>query len=108
MITAFVSISLAHVPLIILSFVVTKALFNKYAYGLSSLPGPRLAAYTGLWHFWTVCKWRAHYVQMDLHKRMGEVVRLGPNNVSVTRLDIIKQIYGPSSSFVKASQRCLA
>lgn len=105
MIIAYVWISLARMPWIILAFIVTKTLFNKYAYGLSSVPGPNLAAYTDLWRFWTVCKWRAHCVQMDLHKRMGEVVRLGPNNVSVTRLDIIKEIYGPGSSFIKASQR---
>ena len=43
-----------------------------------------------------------HRTMIDLHERYGKLVRTGPNEVSVSDLLAIKQIYGPGTRFRKS------
>ncbi|KAK5046573.1 hypothetical protein LTR84_007334 [Exophiala bonariae] len=76
-------------------------IYNKYAYGISSIPGPFFAAYTDLSRFLVVWGRRPERRHVELHKRYGPLVRLGPNCVSVSDPAAIKTIYGLASGYVK-------
>ena len=81
--------------------VVLYLLSNKYRRGLSSLPGPRLAAYSSLWRYLDVRGGQAHQTAIRLHRKYGDVVRIGPNHVSISDPREIKKIYGLKSGYTK-------
>ncbi|KAK7431145.1 hypothetical protein QQZ08_002185 [Neonectria magnoliae] len=88
-------------------------MFNKLDHAaLSSLPfsiwlesysRPRLAAYTALWRWYNVCQGQAHRTAIDLHRKHGRLVRVGPNHVSVSDPQEIKKIYGLKSGYTKTA-----
>jgi hypothetical protein len=41
---------------------------------------------------------------MGLHKKHGEIVRLGPKMLSFSSPDAVKDIYGPGKNFVKVGK----
>lgn len=70
---------------------------------LKSVPGPFLAGWTNLYRLLLVYKGDAHEQQLQLHKRYGNLVRLGPDCVSVTgSASYIPQIYGIGKGLVKS------
>ncbi|KEF54719.1 uncharacterized protein A1O9_09161 [Exophiala aquamarina CBS 119918] len=91
--------------LLVLSIVglVGHCLYNKYAYGIASIPGPFFAAYTDIWRFVIVWRRRPERTHVKLHEKLGPLVRLGPNSVSVSDPAAIKTIYGLASGYVKSS-----
>jgi hypothetical protein len=88
MFAAFWQISLAFISLIY------RAIFSP----LSKLPGPK---YTLFSEFYLMIQEftgkRREYIH-ELHKRCGAVVRLGPNEVSFTSLEAMKEIYSSGGS----------
>lgn len=80
---------------------------NKFRSGLRSIPGPSLAAYTALWRYRDVRKGQAHKTAIDLHRKYGSLVRIGPNHVSVSDPREIKKIYGLKSGYTKVWTRML-
>ena len=70
---------------------------------LRHVPGPFLAAFTDLWRLFVVWGGKAEQVQIELHKKYGDVVRLGPNCVSISLPDVVGDIYGIGKGFIKAS-----
>lgn len=61
---------------------------------LGSIPGPVEASLSRLWlvkHSW---KGDMHREMLKLHAKFGTLVRTGPNEVSVTDIHAIKEIYG--------------
>lgn len=76
----------------------------KYFYhGLNAYPGPFLAKFTDWWRFVDVYGRRPDVTQLKLHRRHGEVVRLGPNTLSFSNPAAIKTIYGLNKGFTKVS-----
>jgi hypothetical protein len=71
----------------------------------ATVPGPRLAAFTDLWHLIAIWGSRAEttYIYLDLHKKYRVLVRMRPNNVSISNPDVVRSIYGIGKGFVKAS-----
>lgn len=82
-----------------------KQYFNN---GLQSIPGPFLAKFTNIWRFLKVHDGDFHTISINLHKAHGDFVRLGPNLVSISDIQAIKEIYGfgskglPKSAFYEA------
>lgn len=76
---------------------------NKYQKGLNRYPGPFLASLTDWWRFWDVYKQRPEITHQELHKKYGDVVRLGPNTLSFADPKALKSIYGLNKGFVKVS-----
>lgn len=70
---------------------------------LSHVPGPFLASLTNLVRLRWVLTRRAQHIHIDLHRRYGPLVRIGPNAVSVGDPAEIQQIYGLTGSYVKSS-----
>ncbi|KAH7254430.1 hypothetical protein MRS44_016890 [Fusarium solani] len=86
----------------LLAGILLRLLVNKYGQGLNKIPGPWLAGFTDLWRLFIVRGRRAQEVHIELHKKYGPMVRLGPRAVSVADPEAIKIIYSPSSGYSKS------
>jgi hypothetical protein len=65
---------------------------------LARIPGPTYSLFTDLWLMTKeFTSQRREYVH-ELHKHYGPVVRLGPNEVSFTSLEAVKEIYSSGGS----------
>lgn len=76
---------------------------NRYQKGLNKYPGPFLASITNWWRFFDVYGRRPEVTHRALHKKYGDVVRLGPNTLSFSDPSALKSIYGLNKGFVKVS-----
>lgn len=83
--------------------ILTRLLYNKYGHGLNNIPGPWLAGYTDLWRLFVVRGRRAQEVHIELHKKYGPAVRLGPRAVSIADTEALKIIYSPSAGWSKVT-----
>ncbi|KAJ5962596.1 pisatin demethylase [Penicillium viridicatum] len=80
-----------------------RLLSNRYKQGLRDIPGPELAKYTRLWKLNSVWKGNHHNTAIDLHRKHGALVRIGPNHVSVGDPSAIPVIYGLNKGFTKTA-----
>lgn len=67
-----------------------------------NVPGPLLAKFTDLWRFLLVTGRRSQDTYLKLHKKHGDLVRIGPNCISVSKPDLIPSIYGIGKGYVKS------
>ena len=74
---------------------------NYFNRGLHRYPGPLLASLTDCWRFWDVWGRRPDITQVSLHKKNGDIVRLGPNMLSFASPKALKDIYGLNKGFTK-------
>ncbi len=79
-------------------------LFDRYAPGLDDVPGPFLAKFSNLWRL--IETWKGHYERriQELHRRHGNIVRIGPKIVSLTDPDAIECIYGVKADLQKVGE----
>ena len=75
--------------------------YQKFRPGLRSIPGPFLASFTDLWRFLAVYDSRFEVTLQALHDKYGDLVRVGPNCISVGDPREVRQIYGISRLFQK-------
>lgn len=68
---------------------------------LRKYPGPFLAAISDIWimykHYWG----QRTTTVYELHKKHGRIVRIGPNSLSFTSLEAVKDIYGHGTPTTK-------
>jgi hypothetical protein len=83
--------------------VIACGLYNKYAHGINTIPGPFLAAYTDYWRFFLVWGRRPELTHIKLHEKYGDFVRIGPKTVLVADWDATKKIYALNAGYVKVS-----
>jgi len=83
------------------SVAVAWLLRNRFNNGLSKYPGPFLASITDWWRFIDVYGQRPEVTHRALHKKYGDVVRLGPNTLSFSDPKALKSIYGLNKGYVK-------
>ncbi|KAF2623175.1 cytochrome P450 [Macroventuria anomochaeta] len=70
---------------------------------LKKIPGPFLAKFSNFWRFYNHYG-RTHIeTQKELHKKYGDVVRLGPSTVSVADAGLLKTIYSTRGTFLKSN-----
>lgn len=74
---------------------------NRYHNGLNKYPGPLLASLTDWWRFLDVYGRRPEVTHRALHRKYGDVVRLGPNTLSFSDPRALKSIYGLNKGFIK-------
>ncbi|KAK3072404.1 hypothetical protein LTR53_006897, partial [Teratosphaeriaceae sp. CCFEE 6253] len=70
--------------------------------GLKDVPGPFLAKFTDLWRLHVVWRRNSHDTYLKLHKQHGDLVRVGPNCVSISKPDMISTIYGIQKGYIKS------
>ncbi|KAF9884372.1 hypothetical protein FE257_001828 [Aspergillus nanangensis] len=93
---------LCPVVTVLIVALIARIIHNKYRHGIDSIPGPLLASYSDLWRLYVVSRRHPHTVHQKLHRKYGELVRLGPNCVSVSDPDVIKTVYGINAGFNKS------
>lgn len=69
---------------------------------LRRIPGPRIAYFTKLWYFIRVGKRDFQHENIDLHRKYGPLVRVGPKLVSVDDPASVKTLYGITSKYPKS------
>jgi hypothetical protein len=80
-----------------------RLIYNRYGYGITSVPGPFWAPCTDFWRLLVVWGRRPELKHIQLHEKYGPLVRLGPNVVSVSDPEAIRVIYSHTSVYKKAS-----
>lgn len=101
---AVIPMLLANLPSLLLVTAVAYLLRNYFNNGLNKYPGPILARFTDWWRFWDVYGRRPEVTHINLHRKHGDVVRLGPNYLSFSNPAALKAIYGLNKGFIKVSE----
>ena len=96
-----VPVLLEYWPLVLVAGVVGWLLNNKFWKGLNKYPGHWLAGYTNWWRFWDVWGRRHEWTMIHLHRKHGDIVRMGPNVLSFADPRVIKIIYGLNKGMTK-------
>ena len=94
---------LAQWPTLLCAFIFAWIVGNRYQKGLNRFPGPLLASLTNWWRFYDAARWQPHITQLRLHDKYGDIVRLGPNCLSVADPKALRTIYGLKNGFTKVS-----
>jgi cytochrome P450 len=81
---------------------ITYFLYNRFIHPLQKIPGPFVASLTPLWLVYQSRTLQRHRIEMSLHKQYGPIVRIAPNEISVSDPKYMKMIYGANSSFLKS------
>lgn len=87
---------------VLFSFLLVWLLASLLRDPLRNLPGPITARFSRIWmvkHSW---QGDMHRTMIDLHKQNGKLVRIGPNEISVSDLPAIQSIYGAGTKFRKS------
>lgn len=100
--TEILSFVFTYWPIVLLASSAYYLLSNKFYNGLQRYPGPPLAAYTNWWRFFENLQRRTEKTHVKLHRRYGDVVRLGPNVLSFADPKAIKIIYGLKKDMTKS------
>jgi benzoate 4-monooxygenase len=69
---------------------------------LRGIPAPPTASLSNIWLFWTVREGNRYAVVDEVHKKLGPVVRIAPNHVSIADVDAVNTIYGHGNGFLKS------
>ena len=77
------------------------AFYLRYQPCVRDIPGPFLASFTDLWRTLKVHGGRFELSNQALHAKYGDLVRVGPNCISVGDPREIRQIYGITRLFEK-------
>jgi hypothetical protein len=80
-------------PLAFLLLFFGQLLVNIYWQGLNSIPGQWLASTTNIWRLLVTMGRRPEVLHKNLHVKYGDFVRMGPNFVSITYLETVKNIF---------------
>lgn len=72
---------------------------------LRHIPGPFPACVTDLHRVYWVKTKRAHLILQEYHEKHGEVVRIGPNMVSISNPEVLPSIYTTRTGFPKVHTR---
>ncbi|KEF60630.1 uncharacterized protein A1O9_02191 [Exophiala aquamarina CBS 119918] len=84
------------------AWVTWKVVYNVFFSPLRSIPGPFLAKITPQWlTIIDMAGYRTITIHR-LHQKYGSSVRIGPNEVSYSNPDIVKELYSQQTQFMKA------
>ena len=98
--TAWVVASIA--PLLVAS-IIYRLVANYFNRGLNRYPGPWLAKFTKVWHRIDVGTNRHQQNLLELHRKWGDIVRIGPNTLSIASPDLLPHIFGVKNEFLKVN-----
>jgi hypothetical protein len=89
-----------RIGLFVLIFV-ARLLFNRYASPLRRYPGPWVASCSRIWKVWVTYRGHSEHDFMRLHKKYGDVVRTGPNELSLASPRAAKEVFASGKGFRK-------
>jgi hypothetical protein len=76
--------------------------WNRYHGGLHRVPGPFLASISSFWKWYTVWQEDMPWRSIDLHRKHGPLVRIGPNHISASSPEALRIIHVENRGFQKA------
>ncbi|KAI0965915.1 cytochrome P450 monooxygenase-like protein [Xylaria arbuscula] len=82
------------ITLSIVVYYAVQAAYLLFSHPLAKYPGPKLAAITELWGIWEFSTERVPFTLYDLHKKHGDIIRIGPNELSFATLEAFQDIHG--------------
>ncbi|KZO90347.1 cytochrome P450 [Calocera viscosa TUFC12733] len=86
-------LTLLVVAVAVLFYIAGSLLRALFLSPLSRFPGPRLAAVTRAWAFWEAICGRKVTGVHELHRQYGPIVRVGPNDLSISAPEAIPRLY---------------
>ncbi|CAK7226936.1 hypothetical protein SCUCBS95973_006368 [Sporothrix curviconia] len=96
-----VSIWLAHWTIILPVLFVSRLLYKRYASPLRRYPGPWLASVSRLWKVISTATTNTHWQHIDLHRKYGRVVRIAPDEVSISSPEAARLVLSAGKHFYK-------
>jgi benzoate 4-monooxygenase len=94
----------AHV---VLAVAVVILIQHQWAHPLRKYPAPNFFVtlpYIGeTWFAWVTLKGDPDKILRELHRKLGKVVRIGPNEVSIDDSEAVKDLYGHGNDIEKAN-----
>ncbi|KAI3316965.1 cytochrome P450 [Xylariaceae sp. AK1471] len=101
----FLSFALSFIstywPILLPAFLIGRMAYRRYASPLRSLPGPFLASCTRLWKIRSTISENTQWEHVDLHRKYGPVIRIGPNEVSFSSPQVARNILSAGKRFYK-------
>ncbi|KAK4207723.1 benzoate 4-monooxygenase cytochrome P450 [Rhypophila decipiens] len=70
----------------------TLCIYRRYLSPISHVPGPFVASFTRLWHIHRILKGDQNLELIRLHDKHGHLVRIAPNEISLSHPSAIKKI----------------
>jgi hypothetical protein len=98
---AALAILTTHWAAILLSSILLRSLYKRYASPLRQYPGPFLASITRLWKVKSTASGRTHLDHIALHRKYGPVVRIAPNEVSISSPEAARTLLSAGKRFFK-------
>ncbi|KAI0418341.1 cytochrome P450 [Xylaria grammica] len=91
----------AYWAILVPAFLIGRMAYRRYASPLRSLPGPFLASCTRLWKIRSTVSENTNWEHVDLHRKYGPVVRIGPNEVSFSSPQVARNLLSAGKRFYK-------
>ncbi|KAK0721836.1 cytochrome P450 [Lasiosphaeria miniovina] len=91
----------AHWLLVLVSALVTRALYKRYASPLRKYPGPVFASFSRLWKVKSTALGRTHLEHIELHKKYGPIVRVAPDELSLASPEAARALLSAGKRFFK-------
>ncbi|KAI0424370.1 cytochrome P450 [Xylaria sp. FL1042] len=83
------------------AFLLGRMAYRRYASPLRSIPGPFLASCTRLWKIRSTVSENTQWEHVELHRKYGPVVRIGPNEVSFASPQVARSMLAAGKRFYK-------
>ena len=99
--TTLSNLVLIRVLLLIVTVIGYQLARNYFRGGLNRYPSPVLAKLTKFWHRGDVKSNQHQHHLIELHRKYGDVVRIGANTLSISRPDYVPRVYGVTAGFLK-------
>ncbi|KAK7697057.1 hypothetical protein SLS64_013908 [Diaporthe eres] len=93
--------TLVTVLCLIASYYAISTAYNLFFSPLKNVPGPFLARVTRWWEYFMVQRGVSNLEYVDLHKKYGPIVRVGPNRYSISLPSGVKTIYELGGKYSK-------
>lgn len=94
---------LVLVPVFFLALKLLLWLSRAFFSPLKDVPGPFWTRFTSLWYFNRVRHGQFEHENIKLHQQYGSVVRIAPNQYSISDISAIRTVYGAGSQFPKSA-----
>ena len=95
---------LVNCILTVVILIASRFLWNYLRSPLKSFPGPWQASFTNIWRFLETWQGRCELTHLDLHRKLGSAVRIGPNILSLSDPQLINQVYTARNPWMKSDQ----
>ena len=101
LIAAVGSFIVAHWLLAVFSPFVLRALYRRYVSPLRKYPGPFVASFSRLWKVISTASGNTYTHHIALHRKYGPVVRIAPNEVSISSPEAARTLLSAGKRFFK-------